>query len=542
MFTVADCLIEKHNLWLVLVAALVCGAGASAVILLFQRARLTTGTQSVGWHFLTAVAAGASIWCTHFVAILAFAPGMPVDIDPVLTISSLLVAIVGAEIGLLVAASRATRFAPLVGGAIVGLAIAAMHYTGMLAYRVEGVVTWRESIIVASVLLSVLFSAFALFFACREDAKFHKSIATLLLAAAIVGLHFTGMAAIRITALHVQNAYSNPAALDALAIAVASVALVIVGAGLASYFIDREARGDRDRQEAILRHAKELAESSARIKSEFLSNMSHELRTPMHAILNYAGMGMARLADLAPERDAAIGSERARLEKYFGNIQVAGNRLLALLNNLLDLAKLESGKMTFQFERNDLRAVIAQTSMELDPLFKAKLLTVDTAFAMEDAVACFDAPKLMQVMVNLFSNAIKFAPVGSTLHLDVGHAVRDGLPVLRCALTDEGEGIPEGELSQIFESFVQSSYTKSGAGGTGLGLSICQEIIAGHGGRIWAENASELGARILFDLPVSPVALPVAPAERIGRAGWCSDDKCADPKALSEKCSNIITF
>jgi NO-binding membrane sensor protein with MHYT domain len=95
MMTILDCVVDKHNIWLVVVAALVCASGSWAIICLFERASRTTGMQRAGWHFLNAVAAGAAIWCTHFIAMLAYQPGTPVSFDPLMTIISLLVAIVG---------------------------------------------------------------------------------------------------------------------------------------------------------------------------------------------------------------------------------------------------------------------------------------------------------------------------------------------------------------------------------------------------------------------------------------------------------------
>ncbi|CAL4869666.1 Adaptive-response sensory-kinase SasA (plasmid) [Asticcacaulis sp. MM231] len=252
---------------------------------------------------------------------------------------------------------------------------------------------------------------------------------------------------------------------------------------------------ERFHQEDHLRQAKIEAEASVQAKSEFLSNMSHELRTPMHAILNYAMMGLKRVTP-----DTAQGE---KLSKYLGNIQIAGNRLLGLLNNLLDLAKMEFGKMTFSLDVNDLKTVIEHTRMELDSLLRAKHVQVDIRYMTPDTQALFDVQRLIQVMVNLFSNAIKFTPENSVLRL----VVNDSEQGLMCTLTDEGQGIPPDELEHIFETFIQSSQTKSGAGGTGLGLSICKQIITAHGGRIWAENAAP-GARFSFVIPRSPLVKP----------------------------------
>jgi len=242
MITVLGCVINEHNIWLVLVAAIVCASGSWAVICLFERAARTDGLQRAGWHFLSAVAAGAAIWCTHFIAMLAYEPGAPVTFDPVMTMLSLLIAIAGAGAGFIVAAGGSARFAPAFGGAIVGMAIAVMHYTGMMAYRVQGIIHWDMGYLVASVLLSVGMSALAFHLVMRMSLPRQRYMAAGLLFLGIVSLHFTGMTAFQVTPLLLDNGFSNPAAMQALAIAVAVVALVIVGAGLASYLIDGSAR------------------------------------------------------------------------------------------------------------------------------------------------------------------------------------------------------------------------------------------------------------------------------------------------------------
>ncbi|NEK37392.1 putative bifunctional diguanylate cyclase/phosphodiesterase [Rhizobium leguminosarum] len=244
MMTVLGCITNNHNLWLVIVAALVCATGSWAILRLFDRAASTAGLQRVGWHFLTAVAAGSSIWCTHFIAMLAYDPGVPVGFDPVLTVVSLLIAMLGALLGFLVAASGLTRLAPAVGGGIVGLAIVTMHYTGMMAYRVQGIVSWNMAYLSASIILSVAFSAVALHIAMRQIFRGHKYVATGVLVIAIVSLHFTGITAFRVSPMLIDGSFSNPAALQALALAIAGVALVIVGTGLSSYLIDDDVRAD----------------------------------------------------------------------------------------------------------------------------------------------------------------------------------------------------------------------------------------------------------------------------------------------------------
>ena len=248
MMRVISCVAMEHNLWLVLVAAVVCSAGSWATIRLFLRAHEATGLQQIGWHFLTAVCAGSSIWCTHFVAMLAYDPGAPITFDPVLTIASLFIAIAGTAAGFIAASGHAPRVAPIVGGIIVGLAISGMHYTGMAAYHVDGLVEWGMNYLVASILLAVVFSCLAINVALNDRILGHKYLAAAILVLAIVSLHFTAMAALQVTPMAMRGDYTDPAALHAMALGVAAVGMMVVGTGLASYLIDDRTRSDAFRR------------------------------------------------------------------------------------------------------------------------------------------------------------------------------------------------------------------------------------------------------------------------------------------------------
>ena len=244
MMRVISCVTVEHNLWLVLVAALVCSAGSWATIRLFLRAHEAKDLQQVGWHFLTAVCAGSSIWCTHFVAMLAYDPGAPIAFDPVLTIASLFIAIAGTAAGFIAATGHGPRIAPIVGGTIVGLAISGMHYTGMAAYHVEGVVEWSATYIAGSVLLSVVFACLAISVALNVRISARKYWAAAILVGAIVSLHFTAMAALQVTPLATGGSHADPTALHAMALGVAVAGLIIIGTGLASYLIDDQTRSE----------------------------------------------------------------------------------------------------------------------------------------------------------------------------------------------------------------------------------------------------------------------------------------------------------
>ena len=254
-------------------------------------------------------------------------------------------------------------------------------------------------------------------------------------------------------------------------------------AGVLVAFLDvTEARS----AERAVREARDVAEEASRAKSEFIANISHELRTPLQSIIGFSELGETR------------GTGAPKLAAMFSAINSAGQRMLALVNDLLDVSKIESAVGTFQLERTDLRPLVRAVLRELQPLLDQRRLHVKEDLGDLPLVAKVDPMRFQQVVRNVMANAIRFSPDGATLHVD-GELGDDQQLHLR--LRDHGPGIPEGELESIFEAFVQSSRTKDGSGGTGLGLAICRKIVEAHGGRITAEHAPGGGSLFHIVLP-----------------------------------------
>ena len=238
---------------------------------------------------------------------------------------------------------------------------------------------------------------------------------------------------------------------------------------------------------ADLLRAKTEAEAANAAKSEFLANMSHELRTPLHGILSFAALGLEK----------AQRAGQPMLNSFMDRIVDNGKTLLGLLNNLLDLARLESGQVHTSMQRINLGSIADDVADEFRSVFATKDLQVKVEAESNDLDCDIDANMIKQVLRNLIANAGRFTSAGGTITIQP--EVEDELGRIR--VLDEGVGIPEGETETIFEKFVQSTRTRSGAGGTGLGLAICKDIVKVHKGRIWAENRPEKGACFVVEFP-----------------------------------------
>jgi PAS domain S-box-containing protein len=257
--------------------------------------------------------------------------------------------------------------------------------------------------------------------------------------------------------------------------------------------IDRDVT-ERRVYERELKTAKELAESANLAKSEFLANMSHELRTPLHAILSFANYGEKRIET----------ADRHELLRFFRQIATSGNRLLPLINSLLDLAKLESGKMNYVFQNLDLLAEIRSVINEMLPLAEKKGLKIQIIPPEISTNAFFDQGRIGQVIRNILSNGVKFSNPGTTISVAFAHQIgQHNRTLLLTTISNQGVGIPANELGAIFDKFAQSSKTKTGAGGTGLGLAICKQIIEDHRGKIWAGMGNDGSTRFHFTLPLN---------------------------------------
>ena len=259
---------------------------------------------------------------------------------------------------------------------------------------------------------------------------------------------------------------------------------------------------ERMRQQEELRSAKEAAEAANASKSAFLANVSHELRTPLTSILGFARLIERRFDEvLAPRLDGIddpkVRRAVAQVRGNAGIISRESRRLTSLINDVLDLAKIEAGKVDWNMERLAPRAVVEQALDATRGLLDAKLeVSVRTEFAeVPDVIG--DRDRLVQVVINLISNAVKFTQVGEVV-VGLDHVGGE----VRVWVRDTGLGIAPEDHAAVFEQFQQVGDTLTEKPqGTGLGLPICKQIVEHHGGRLWLESTLGAGSTFTFTVP-----------------------------------------
>lgn len=236
-----------------------------------------------------------------------------------------------------------------------------------------------------------------------------------------------------------------------------------------------------------LQKAREAAEAANSTKSDFLANMSHELRTPMNSVIGFSEMIL----------DGIYGEVASEIREVVGEIQKSGEYLLGLINDVLDISKIEAGRMELRPSENAAEDCIETVIGRLASLAMEKGLAISTEIHEELPLCTFDPQRVTQVLSNLAGNAIKFTQKG-----EVRMGAKTKEEDLLFWVSDTGIGIPKGELENIFDEFQQvDSSIEREVQGSGLGLSIAKKFVEMHGGEIWAESEVGAGSTFWFTLP-----------------------------------------
>jgi len=245
-------------------------------------------------------------------------------------------------------------------------------------------------------------------------------------------------------------------------------------------------KNQRDKLEMT---SNELAAAS-KTKSEFLANMSHELRTPLNSIIGFSEI----------LHDETFGALNEKQSKYATNILISGKHLLQLINDILDLSKVEAGKVELEYVDFEVQTVLEGAKILVLSIAEKKKIRITVTVEPELTTINGDVSKFKQIIYNLLSNAIKFTPDGGSITVDGRR--KEGMAQI--SVTDTGIGISPEAAKKLFQPFVQAdSSTSRKYGGTGLGLSLVKQFVELHGGRVWVESGPDRGSTFIFTMPVA---------------------------------------
>jgi signal transduction histidine kinase len=507
MLRVLACITQEHNLWLLVLAALICAVTSTSAFLMLSRGAARQTMVSRIWAVAAGFTAGLGVWATHFVAMTAYDVGVPLSFALGPLFGSLAISLVMQTGAFWLAHYLNRPHAWGFAGAFSGLGIIAMHYVGTSGIEAPALMEWDEGLIVASVLMSVAFAtvAFVAFHALKS--RWRALQAGVVMVIAICALHFTAMSAVTLTPFGVGGDVDGLSQ-SMLGVVVGFGALLCLiaalGAAMADiYLSDRQRQENMRLRETVAARTAELlklaeeqtllterAEAANSAKSQFLANMSHELRTPLNAIIGYGEIISEDVDDPSARKDAA-------------RIVAAGQHLLALINDILDLSKVDAGHVELERTPFDPCALTHDTIETVQPMATARKVKLYVELGSLLGRAETDAFRIKQCLLNLLSNAIKFSE-GGNVTLGARREYGGGGDWLVFTVRDNGIGMTDEQMSRLFQPFMQADVsTTRNFGGTGLGLTITRSYAQLMGGDVTVE--SKRGAGSTFTLRVLAV-------------------------------------
>src|SRR3569833_3051630 len=502
MFRVLGCVFEQHDLRLVVLAGLLCLLACAAAMSMIWRAHEAEGRMRFAWLASAGVVAGCGIWATHFVAMLAYQAGFPVAYEFGYTIASALIAVTMCGVGFTVALSG---WRPAIGGAIAGAAIGTMHYVGMAAVRAPADAIWDWHYVLASAVIGIGMMAYGMDYMVRRGTFRAYAVGAVIFTLAICSMHFTGMTAVVFKfdpLVSVPNPVMDP---GVLALAIAAVAVLIVALGLIGAMLDShlaareqheakrlrahiaELEATKSQLEETSQHliiARDAAFEANRSKSAFLAAMSLELRTPLNAVIGFSEMMSGVIF-------GPLG--HAKYRQYATDIRTSGSHLLSLINDILDLSRIDAGEGKLEESDVDLHAVITQSLRMIAPQAQAAGIALASEVAPNLPHFNADKRRLKQALVNLLGNAVKFTRPGGRIQISA--SAQDGGAAI--VVTDTGIGIAQKDIPRALERFGQVDSTLARKyEGAGLGLPLAKHFMEMHGGTLALASTVEVGTTV----------------------------------------------
>jgi signal transduction histidine kinase/DNA-binding NarL/FixJ family response regulator len=460
-----------------------------------ERLRASEGRARAFWLGMSGLTLGGGIWSMHFVAMTAFNVPLEQGYEPGLTAISGLLSIFAVTAGLSALGRKPGLARILVSSAGVGIGVVSMHYVGMAALDVPGEIAYRPDLFGASVLVALTAATVALWLASTVSNLLHRIGSAVVMAVAICGMHYTAMTGTVITAAPVDHVAAVSKGLLAAIVTICVASLVVLG--LVMTYFDRRsasravAEAKRLRElNAELEQAKAAAEAASEAKTRFLATMSHEIRTPMNGVLGMLEAAMREKIDPKVHDQIVTARESAI-------------NLLKILNDILDLSKIEAGQMPIERISFSMRQEIDTALSMFEPVAKQNGIQFNREI--DQGLPQWligDPTRFRQIVTNLVGNAFKFTAAGSvtvSAHYSTD-AGRKG--TVRVTVADTGIGMDEKARAKVFARFSQAdASTTRRYGGTGLGLAICRELATAMGGRIGVESKPGQGSTFWFELP-----------------------------------------
>ncbi len=484
------------------------------------RVTASRGKARAAWLAGGAIAMGFGIWSMHYVGMVAFQLPITVVYDVPTVVLSLVIAIVASGVaGFVVSRGRLGVPEVVLGGLLMGSGIAGMHYVGMAAMRLPAVHYYDPLLVALSVVLAIGTASVALvvIFRARHERALstgRKLASAVLMGSAIPLMHYTGMAAVSFTPSDVPVERLHGVSVSSLGgWVIGAFTLVLLGLVMGTAMLDRFVAAQRKQREAdwLFRqlagerdglladeiHLKdEFLATELRQKDELLSHVSHELRSPLASIHQFVAILL----------DNVAGELNAEQRQYLEVVRRNASQLGKLLDDLVDAARGQSGKLRVQLERLSLAEAITDVLHTLQLTAAAKSISLDSNVQGDLPAAVADPTRTRQILVNLTQNAIKFTQENGAITLRA-RVLENDPAFLVVSVTDTGCGLAPAMQERVFDRLFQVE-NPSGAHreGLGLGLFLCKQLVQLQGGRIWVE--SELGRGSTFSFTLRSSLLP----------------------------------
>ena len=494
--------------WLVAVSILVGILASYTALSLAMRVRQAQRRARYVWVAGGAMAMGSGIWAMHFVGMQAFRLPLPIGYDTTTTFFSWLLPVVASGLALWQLRYRTVRPRHLVASALLmGLAINAMHYTGMASMQMHPAITYSPWLFALSVAIAIGASALALQIGMRmqeggRSRRTRQLAASVVMGGAIAGMHYTGMAAAHFAPGSVCGAALVGVDQDYLAALVTITTVALLSITLLATIFDARleernqtiaaslvAAAERQKLFLIEQQARLDAENVSQMKDDFLATLSHELRTPLNAMLGWSQLLLQG------------GRDDASLKRGLSTIERNARAQSELIEDMLDMSRLLAGKVRIDNVPLSPPDFINAALDTTRPAALARQVTLVADLDAGDGRILGDSGRMQQVMVNLLSNAIKFSEPGGVVTVTL-RTLEDASVI---TVEDTGAGIPAAFLPFVFDRFRQADGSSSRRhGGLGLGLAIARQLIDLQGGALSVTSAGEgQGAAFTLRMPLA---------------------------------------